>query len=98
MTTRAKRVRGAENRYKAMQHPLRATLLRIYSERTASPAEISRELLVDVSKVSYHSRKLVELECAELVDTRPVRGAVEHFYRATERQLVATGDGAQLSD
>jgi hypothetical protein len=98
MTTRTERVRATENRYKAMQHPLRATLLRIYSERTASPAELSRELLTDVSKISYHSRKLVELDCAELVDTRPVRGAVEHFYRGTERQLVATGDWNEITD
>jgi len=98
MATRTERIRATENRFKAMQHPLRATLLRIYSERTASPAELSRELLKDVSNISYHSRRLVSLDCAELVDERRVRGAVEHFYRATERQLVVTGDWHRIED
>lgn len=71
-----------------MNHPLRARLLRILVERTSSPAEMARELDEDLSNVSYHTKQLVELECAELVSTRPVRGALEHFYRATERSYV----------
>ncbi|MGN6215942.1 MAG: hypothetical protein ACTHN7_03155, partial [Solirubrobacterales bacterium] len=34
--------------------------------------------------------------CAELVSTRPVRGALEHFYRATERHLIDTDDWEAL--
>ncbi|MGN6815107.1 MAG: hypothetical protein ACTHK3_03350 [Solirubrobacterales bacterium] len=49
-----------------------------------------------MSKVSYHVKRLVALECAELVDTRPVRGAVEHFYRATERHLIDTDEWEDL--
>ncbi|HET9592890.1 MAG TPA: helix-turn-helix domain-containing protein [Solirubrobacterales bacterium] len=88
MSTKVERQKAAQNRIKAMNHPLRARLLRILVERTSSPAEMARELDEDLSNVSYHTKQLVELECAELVSTRPVRGALEHFYRATERSYV----------
>lgn len=79
-----------------MSHPLRAAVLRILADRTASPAEMARELDEELSNVSYHTKQLVEFECAELVSTRPVRGALEHFYRATERHLVDTEEWEEL--
>jgi DNA-binding transcriptional ArsR family regulator len=92
MSTKIESRKAAENRIKAMSHPLRASVLRILAERTASPAEMARELGEELSNVSYHTKQLVEFECAELVSTRPVRGALEHFYRATERHLIDTED------
>jgi DNA-binding transcriptional ArsR family regulator len=79
-----------------MSHPLRAAILRILAERTASPAEMARELDEELSNVSYHARQLVGFECAELVSTRPARGALEHFYRATERHLIDTEEWEEL--
>jgi DNA-binding transcriptional ArsR family regulator len=90
MSTKTQRRKATENRIKAMSHPLRASILRILADRTASPAEMARELDEELSNVSYHTKQLVEFECAELVSTRPVRGALEHFYRATERHLIDT--------
>jgi DNA-binding transcriptional ArsR family regulator len=96
MSTKVERQKAAQNRIKAMNHPLRAALLRILVERTSSPAEMARELNEDLSNVSYHTKQLVELECAELVSTRPVRGALEHFYRATERSQIAKEEWGEL--
>lgn len=96
MSTRVERRKASENRIKAMSHPLRAAILRILAERTASPAEMARELEEELSNVSYHVKQLVEFECAELVSTRPVRGALEHFYRATERHLIFTEELNEL--
>jgi DNA-binding transcriptional ArsR family regulator len=96
MSTKTERQQAAQNRIKAMNHPLRASLLRILVERTSSPAEMARELDEDLSNVSYHTKQLVELNCAELVSTRPVRGALEHFYRATERSLIDKEDWEEL--
>jgi DNA-binding transcriptional ArsR family regulator len=96
MSTKTERRKASENRIKAMSHPLRASILRILVERTASPAEMARQLNEELSNVSYHAKQLVELECAELVSTRPVRGALEHFYRATERHLVDTEEWEEL--
>src|SRR3954453_17813900 len=88
MSTKTERQKATQNRIKAMNHPVRAAILGILAERTSSPAEMARELDEDLSNVSYHTKQLVELDCAELVSTRPVRGALEHFYRATERSLI----------
>lgn len=92
----AKRVRT--NRIKAMEHPLRARVWRtLVEEGTMSPAQISRVLDADVGYISYHAKALVKLGCAELVETRPVRGAVEHFYRATDRHLIDRAEWEELN-
>ena len=96
MSTKTERQKAAQNRIKAMNHPVRAAVLAILAERTSSPAEMARELDEDLSNVSYHTKQLVELECAELVSTRPVRGALEHFYRATERSLIDSAEWDEL--
>jgi DNA-binding transcriptional ArsR family regulator len=69
-------------------HPTRARCFSILAERTASPVEIAQQIGKDVGHVGYHVRKLQEMELIELVDERPVRGAVEHFYRAVMRPYV----------
>ncbi len=69
-------------------HPTRARAFSILAERVASPVEIAQEIGKDVGHVGYHVRKLQQLNLIELVDERPVRGAVEHFYRAVERPVV----------
>jgi DNA-binding transcriptional ArsR family regulator len=96
MSTKSQRRKATENRIKAMSHPLRASILRILADRTASPAEMARELDEDLSNVSYHTKQLVGFECAELVSTRPVRGALEHFYHATERHLIDTEEWEEM--
>jgi len=98
MSTGTERCKASENRIKAISHPLRAAVLRILSERTASPAEMARELGAELSNVSYHAKQLVAFECAELVDIQVVRGALEHFYRATELPLVETEQWLALDE
>jgi DNA-binding transcriptional ArsR family regulator len=78
-------------------HPTRARSFMILAERTASPVEIAKEIGKDVGHVGYHVRKLQQLDLIELVDERPVRGAVEHFYRAIERPVVHEDEFAQQS-
>lgn len=96
MSSKTERHKTTQNRIKAMNHPVRAAILRILAERTSSPAEMARALDEDLSNVSYHTKQLVELECAELVSTRPVRGALEHFYRGTTRHLINTEEWDDL--
>lgn len=78
-------------------HPTRARAFTILTERTASPVEIAQEIGKDVGHVGYHVRKLLQLDLIELVDERPVRGAVEHFYRAIERPVVTEEEFATQS-
>lgn len=92
-----RREKTQRNRLKAMSHPLRARILRLLVERgVLSPTELARALGAKLDDVSYHVRRLEELECVELVKTRPVRGALEHFYRATELHLIDTDEWEEL--
>jgi DNA-binding transcriptional ArsR family regulator len=78
-------------------HPTRARCFVILAERTASPVEIAQEIGKDVGHVGYHVRKLQQLNLIELVNERPVRGAVEHFYRAIERPVITEDEFVEQS-
>jgi DNA-binding transcriptional ArsR family regulator len=81
---------------RALGHPVRVQALNILNERVASPNEISKELNQTVGHVSYHIKVLKECECIELVDTAPRRGAMEHYYRATDRAFLDIEEWAKL--
>ena len=68
---------------KALGHPLRMSVLAILNARVASPSELAKELGEPLGNVAYHVKILEETGAIELVRTAPVRGALEHFYRAT---------------
>jgi DNA-binding transcriptional ArsR family regulator len=81
---------------KAMAHPLRYQLLLKLDRRVASPNELSKEVGASVGTVSYHIRLLEQMGFAELVDQKTRRGAVEHFYRATQRAWFSNQGWARL--
>jgi hypothetical protein len=78
-------------------HPLRARILTVLAERTASPVELSRRLRCSMSDASYHTRVLRDLDVIEIVREEKVRGAVKHYYRATRRPMVNAEEYARLS-
>ena len=81
---------------RAIGHPLRLRLLTIFNERVASPSDLAAELGEPIGNVSYHTRILARLGCVELVRTKQVRGAVEHYYRAVVRPVFSDDDWAEL--
>ena len=89
--------RGVDQRLvRAIGHPLRLRLLTIFNERVASPSDLAAELGEPIGNVSYHTRILARLGCVELVKTKQVRGAVEHYYRAVVRPVFSDDDWAEL--
>jgi DNA-binding transcriptional ArsR family regulator len=67
----------------ALRHPLRRQLLRrMIGEKAISPRELATELDQPLSRVAYHVRVLADNGAVTLVKTRPVRGSMQHFYRA----------------
>jgi DNA-binding transcriptional ArsR family regulator len=97
--TRKKKGTGVDQRLvKALAHPLRVEILTILNERMASPNELSKELEEGLSQVSYHVKVLKDFECIEMVKTEPRRGAVEHYYRATERSFIPDSEWQSLPD
>src|ERR1700753_2046494 len=79
-------------------HPIRSKCLVILAERVASPAEIARQLHLDVSKVGYHVNALSDANLIEEIGSRPVRGAVEHFYRAVQLPIVSNEQEAEFNE
>jgi DNA-binding transcriptional ArsR family regulator len=66
----------------ALRHPLRREILRKMAEEEAiSPREIATALRQPLSNVSYHVRVLADCAAVALVNTKPVRGSMQHFYR-----------------
>lgn len=97
--TKKKKSTGVDQRLvKALAHPLRVEILTILNERMASPNELSKELEEGLSQVSYHVKVLKDFECIEMVKTEPRRGAVEHYYRATERSFIRDSEWQSLPD
>jgi len=85
MTAKTKEIRLDAQLVKALGHPLRQRILQALNLRVASPSELSEELDEPLGNVAYHVKILAEHDAIELVKTAPVRGALEHFYRATMR-------------
>jgi DNA-binding transcriptional ArsR family regulator len=82
---------------KVMGHPVKVRALTVLSDRSASPKEIADQLDLPIGQVSYHVRGLEEMGMIELVGTRQVRGAVEHFYKAVRRPYWSDEEWAELS-
>jgi len=81
---------------KALAHPLRVRILTSLHKGVSSPNQLSQELDEPLGNVSYHVKTLLEYDCVELVKTEPRRGAVEHFYCATERAFFSAGDWEKI--
>jgi hypothetical protein len=45
---------------------------------------LADNLKTPLSNLSYHARVLVECDMLDLVDTRPRRGSIQHFYEPSE--------------
>jgi len=72
---------------RALAHPLRMHILAELNKRAMSPSQFAKKFDMKTPNVSYHFRALQKLDCIEEVETRPVRGSIEHFYKATRRAL-----------
>jgi DNA-binding transcriptional ArsR family regulator len=81
---------------KAIAHPLRLQILAVANEREISPSEYSEETGAPLSNVSYHFRKLYELDFIELTKEVPKGGSHEHRYIGSRRGLVTDVDWAKL--
>jgi DNA-binding transcriptional ArsR family regulator len=73
-----------EHLARATAHPLRVAVLEILGidgGRVLSPSDLSQELQIPLSNTNYHVTELAKAGLIDLVRTRQVRGATEHFYR-----------------
>lgn len=70
----------------ALRHPMRREMLErvVQQDGPVSPKELAGHLGMPLSNVSYHARVLVECDVLDLVDTKPRRGSIQHFYEPSE--------------
>ncbi len=74
---------------KALDHVLRQHILLTAVMGEVSPKELSKSLGEGLSQVSYHVKVLRD-DCDGIIEetrTEPRRGAIEHYYRASEKTL-----------
>lgn len=82
----------------ALRHPLRRRILREMADgRTTSPRELSVVLRQPLSNVSYHVRVMAACAAVTLIETKPARGSIQHFYRSAvdapwARQVLELGE------
>lgn len=69
---------------RAISHPLRIRILAMLEDEAASPKVLAGKLEQPLGTIAYHVRTLVSLGLLELVEARPRRGAMEHYYRARQ--------------
>lgn len=81
---------------KAISHPARVEIMVEAIKAPISPAEYVARFGGSVTTVAYHFRELKNQDCLEIVDEKPRRGAVEHFYGVTKRALLSDEDFARL--
>jgi DNA-binding transcriptional ArsR family regulator len=75
---------GEDDLLVALRHPLRRQILqRMAQDEPISPRELSDALDQPLSNVSYHVRVLDECGTVSLVEEKPVRGSMQHFYRVS---------------
>lgn len=99
MATKVETRSGTSKRIEAMRHPIRAAALRyLNTHGEGSPQKIADAIGKKVTDVSYHMRRLEELDCAELVRTEPVRGVLRHIYRPVEAHVLETEDFVELPE
>jgi len=77
-------------------HNLRVRCLALICDEPSSPRRVSDALGEGLSSVAYHMGILRDTGLIELAETRPVRGAVEHIYRATQPLVIPEGLWSKL--
>jgi DNA-binding transcriptional ArsR family regulator len=94
------RASATEKRLQAMSHPIRRLMLRVLRDRKTptAPVELASEMGVDLKLLSYHVRELVKYGAIEKVASEPVRGALKHYYVATDQHLIDTGEWSAFDE
>ena len=75
--------------FRLLGHPIRLRILLALGSDTLSPSELEERLDIGLGVLAYHVGVLRDDGLLMLVDTRASRGALESFYRMTERGSLA---------
>ena len=79
------RVGSLADIFRLLGHPIRLRTLVALGNDTLSPSELEQRLEVGLGTLAYHVGVLRDDGLLMLVETRASRGALESFYRLTDR-------------
>lgn len=68
-------------------HPTQLAILEHLRRGSASPVQIAAATGESLGNVSYHMSRLLSKHLVKRTRTRPVRGALEHFYTLNGRSI-----------
>jgi DNA-binding transcriptional ArsR family regulator len=71
--------------FRLLGHSIRLRILVALGSDTLSPSELEQRLDIGLGNLAYHVGVLRDDDLLMLVDTRASRGALESFYRLTDR-------------
>src|SRR6478672_1880875 len=65
-------------------HRIRVYVLTLLNEGVYCPDEIAQIIGERTNNVSHHIRELLDAGAIELAETKQIRNAIQHYYRAVE--------------
>jgi DNA-binding transcriptional ArsR family regulator len=77
--------------WKALAHPLRASILRLLTEQTLTNEQMAEMLCVESGKLYFHTKQLLDAGMIRVVETRPRGSVVEKLYQAVARSFISNG-------
>jgi hypothetical protein len=77
-------------------HRIRIEVLGLLNEGTRSPSELAKLIRQPLTTISHHVKELASSGRIELAETKKVRNADQHFYRAVELPFVSDEEAALL--
>jgi DNA-binding transcriptional ArsR family regulator len=90
----AREIERIAESFRGVAHPTRLRILEAVRQRDKlSPAQMVHCLdgEIALANVAHHTRELKDLGLLNAAGTRPVRGALEHFYRLSPHGLELLG-------
>lgn len=84
-STRQERYQLLQLALRRVRHDTRLLVLDALADGKASPVEIANRCNVPLGSLAYHIRAMAADGLIVLVDTRRVRGAIEHIYKLSPR-------------
>jgi hypothetical protein len=87
----------AANLFKALRDPDRAWILAMITDAPAAAVDLEKRCEIPRNRISYHLKMLVKYECAELMDTIPVRGTYKKIFRGLVPAFMPPADWAKMS-
>ena len=77
--------------WKALAHPLRASIIRLLTEHPMTNEQMAEALCLESGKLYFHTKQLFDAGMIEIIETRAKGSVIEKVYQAVARQFITEG-------